>query len=104
MNPFYEEVYALVAKIPYGKVVSYSQISWYLGKMNQARAVGRAMKLSPSDLPAHRVVKADGVLVGASAEDRRAALMAEGILFKPNGRVDMKACSWQIPAADLEQH
>lgn len=103
MNPFYEAVYAVVANVPYGKVVSYSQISWHLGKLNQARAVGRAMKYSPSHLPAHRVVRADGVLVGPSAEARRAALIAEGVLFKANGSVDMKACSWQIPATDLEQ-
>ena len=47
MNPFYEEVYALARQIPFGKVVSYSQIAWKLGQINGARAVGRAMRLSP---------------------------------------------------------
>ena len=32
MNPFYEEVYRFVKKIPYGKVASYSQIAWALGR------------------------------------------------------------------------
>ena len=49
MNPFYEEVYALARQIPFGKVVSYSQIAWKLGQINGARAVGRAMRLSPQD-------------------------------------------------------
>ncbi|MFU7537504.1 MGMT family protein, partial [Enterococcus casseliflavus] len=52
MNPFYEEVYALARQIPFGKVVSYSQIAWKLGQINGARAVGRAMRLSPQDVPA----------------------------------------------------
>jgi methylated-DNA-protein-cysteine methyltransferase-like protein len=60
MNPFYEDVYRIVQQIPTGKVASYSQIAWALGKMNGARAVGRAMKSCPAALPAHRVVRADG--------------------------------------------
>ena len=96
MNPFYEEVYALARQIPFGKVVSYSQIAWNLGQINGARAVGRAMRLSPQDVPAHRVVRADGVLVGPSANVRKAALVDEGVVFKASGRIDMKACSWSM--------
>ncbi len=40
------------------------------------------MRLSPQDVPAHRVVRADGVLVGPSANVRKAALVDEGVVFK----------------------
>lgn len=94
MNPFYEEVYRFVKKIPYGKVASYSQIAWALGRLNGARAVGRAMKYCPESLPAHRVVRADGEIVGFTAVERKQRLLAEGIVFKTNGKIDMKQCSW----------
>lgn len=86
MNPFYEEVYRFVKKIPYGKVASYSQIAWALGRLNGARAVGRAMKYCPESLPAHRVVRADGEIVGFTAVERKQRLLAEGIVFKTNGK------------------
>lgn len=95
MNPFYEEVYAIVKQIPYGKVASYSQISWMLGRLNSARLVGRAMRECPDGLPAHRVVRSDGIVSGENAENRKALLLAEGVLFKSNGRIDMKQCSWK---------
>lgn len=94
MNPFYEEVYRFVKKIPYGKVASYSQIAWALGRLNGARAVGLAMKYCPESLPAHRVVRADGEIVGFTAVERKQRLLAEGIVFKTNGKIDMKQCSW----------
>jgi methylated-DNA-protein-cysteine methyltransferase-like protein len=95
MNPFYEDVYRIVQQIPTGKVASYSQIAWALGKMNGARAVGRAMKSCPAALPAHRVVRADGEIVGFTAVERKQQLLAEGVIFKPNGKIDMKQCSWR---------
>lgn len=51
MNPFYEEVYALARQIPFGKVVSYSQIAWKLGQINGARASRSSDALEPSGCP-----------------------------------------------------
>lgn len=95
LNPFYEEVYALVSQIPYGKVVSYGQIAWMLGRPHGAREVGRAMRLCPEYLPYQRVVMADGSITGGmSADIRKALLDAEGVTFLSDGRVDMKSCRW----------
>jgi len=93
MNPFYEQVYAIVEQIPYGKVVSYGQIAWMLGRPRSAREVGRAMRCCPEHLPWQRVVMADGSIAGGMHADmRKAMLKAEGVAFLPNGRVDMELC------------
>ena len=91
MNPFFEQVYAVVEKIPYGKVVSYSQIARMLGRPRAAREVGWAMRVCPEGLPWQRVVMADGSITGGVyAELRRALLEDEGVTFLPDGRVDME--------------
>lgn len=67
MNDFYEKVYAVVRKIPKGKVVSYGDIAEFIGTRGSARTVGYAMNnahnVSPS-VPAHRVVNRNGLLTG----------------------------------------
>jgi len=91
MNKFYEQVYDLVGKIPYGKVTSYGQIAFLLGKPRAAREVGRAMYHCPDHLPWQRVVMADGTVAGGMyAEIRKALLESEGVTFLPDGRVDME--------------
>lgn len=92
---FFTQVYDIVEQIPHGKVVSYGQIAYMLGRPRAAREVGRAMRFCPKDLPWQRVVMADGsIATGGSPEIRRAFLEAEGVLFLPDGRVDMAACRW----------
>lgn len=92
---FFERVYSEVAKIPYGRVASYSQIARMIGSPRAARQVGWAMRRCPDGLPWHRVVMADGTITGgAFAGRRRAALMEEGVKFSDDGRVDMRACRW----------
>ena len=91
MNPFFKQVYEVVERIPYGKVVSYSQIAWMLGRPRGARQVGWAMRCCPEHLPWQRVVKADGTIAGGMhSAIRRGMLEAEGVVFLPDGRVDMK--------------
>lgn len=67
MNDFYEKVYAIVRKIPKGKVVSYGDIAEFIGTRGSARTVGYAMNnahnVSPT-VPAHRVVNRNGLLTG----------------------------------------
>jgi methylated-DNA-protein-cysteine methyltransferase-like protein len=96
MNPFYEQIYGIVEQIPYGKVVSYSQIARMLGRPRAAREVGRAMRCCPDGLPWQRVVMKDGTITGGFYADmRRAILETEDITFLPDGRVDMDLCRWQ---------
>ena len=93
MNPFYEQVYAIVGQIPYGKVISYGQIARLLGHPRGARQVGRAMRHCPDHLPWQRVVMADGTVTGGMFSDiRKGLLEAEGVAFLPDGRVDMHLC------------
>ena len=95
-NPFFEQVYAVVAQIPAGKVVSYGQIAKILGKPNGSREVGWAMRNCPEGLPWQRVVMQDGsIAAGEYASMRKSLLEEEGVPFLPDGRVDMKKCRWE---------
>lgn len=94
-NSFFQQVYRLTMQIPYGKVISYGQIARTLGRPHAAREVGWAMRCCPPEVPWQRVVKVDGSVVGGDFSNiRRAMLEAEGVIFLPDGRVDMKACQW----------
>lgn len=62
---FFEKVYVVVRKIPFGRVTSYGAIANYLGASRSARMVGYAMNSSHGkDVPAHRVVNRKGLLTG----------------------------------------
>jgi len=64
---FFEKVYEVVRKIPYGRVTTYGAIAEYLGSKGSARMVGWAMNQSHSQqeaVPAHRVVNRKGLLTG----------------------------------------
>lgn len=97
---FYERVYAVVEKIPKGKVATYGQIAMILGNPNASRAVGYALHNAPSQrsLPCHRVVNRKGELapgaIFGKQEFQRDLLLAEGILFDINGLIDMERCIW----------
>ncbi|NLY45042.1 MAG: methylated-DNA--[protein]-cysteine S-methyltransferase [Tissierella sp.] len=96
MGQFFTEVYHIVEQIPYGKVVSYGQIAYMLGRPHAAREVGRAMRFCPEYLPWHRVVMADGsIAAGGMSEIRRGILKSEGVPFLQDGRVDISICRWK---------
>jgi methylated-DNA-protein-cysteine methyltransferase-like protein len=92
-DSFFRSVYEVVARIPYGKVVSYGDVAKAVGYPNRARFVGFAMRVCPEELPWHRVVMADGSIAGGEwTPIRRMLLEREGVPFLPDGRVDMNAC------------
>lgn len=96
MNAFFEQVYDIVAVIPYGKVVSYGQIARKLGSPRSARMVGWAMARCPEGLPWHRVIKNDGSISrGVMADLCHDLLADEGVSFLPDGRVDMEIFRWE---------
>ena len=95
MNPFFQQVYDIVAQIPPGRATSYGQIARMLGRPRAAREVGWAMRCCPEGLPWQRVVMADGSIAGGPyAEIRRALLEDEGAAFRADGRVDLRLCGW----------
>ncbi|MCL2360370.1 MAG: MGMT family protein [Defluviitaleaceae bacterium] len=93
MNQFYADIYDIVRKIPKGQVISYGYIAKLLGRPRNAREVGRAMRICPEDIPWQRVVMADGSITGGMFADMRKALLeSEGVVFLPDGRVNMAEC------------
>jgi len=66
-HTFFEKVYKVVKKVPYGRVTTYGAIAEYIGTRGSARMVGWAMNASHTEtqnVPAHRVVNRAGVLTG----------------------------------------
>lgn len=65
-NSFFEKVYAVVCKIPQGKVTTYGNIAKKIGSPGASRMVGWAMNACAGrdDIPAHRVVNRNGLLTG----------------------------------------
>ena len=65
-TPFMRRVWAELCTIPYGETRSYKDIAVAIGQPGAARAVGMANNRNPIALliPCHRVIGADGRLVG----------------------------------------
>ncbi len=65
-NEFETSVWDLLRQIPFGVMWSYGEMAHRLGDPGAARAVGRANNQNPITIivPCHRVVGADGTLVG----------------------------------------
>lgn len=63
---FMKQVWAALCEIPYGKTASYKDIAEKIGRPKAARAVGLANNRNPIPIiiPCHRVIGADGSLVG----------------------------------------
>ena len=88
---FFEAVYEVVTRIPYGRITSYGAIAEFLGLRGSARMVGWAMNASHTsryNLPAHRVVNRNGLLSGKyhfdGPEVMRELLESEGIRIENN--------------------
>jgi methylated-DNA-protein-cysteine methyltransferase related protein len=82
MKRFHAAVYALVRRVPRGRVVTYGQIAARLGYPRAARAVGQAMRDCPPTLPWHRVVNARG---GISLRGNVGSMLTQRILLEQEG-------------------
>lgn len=91
---FNEKVWAMTARIPAGKVVTYGDIARKLKTPGAARAVGNALNKNPfaPEVPCHRVVGSDGSLTGFAGglDKKRKLLEGEGVALKGE-RVDLQA-------------
>ena len=91
-----EAVYAIVAQIPRGRVLTYGAIARLAGYPNHSRLVGRVMRGAPDGLlPCHRVVSASGRLA-PHFPAQASLLAAEGVRLSPSGKVPLKTYLWQI--------
>lgn len=97
---FAAQVFAIVSRVPIGRVTTYGDIAHALGDPRGARQVGWAIAGSPDglDVPFHRVVNREGFLSGGWAfghpEIMKQRLVAEGVPFRDEYTVDIKRCRW----------
>lgn len=98
----YQHIYAVVSRIPRGRVATYGQIAQLAGIPRQPRSVGYALSAldDSSPIPWHRVVNAAGQISRRSGshgmEDlQRIRLEREGVAFDGNGRVRLAEAQWQ---------
>jgi len=95
---FKERVYALVAQIPSGRVMTYGQIAAICGEPRAAWEVGQIAHSGPTDLPWQRVVsKQGGLAVGwphGGQEAHKAVLEAEGVAVDADYKVDVVHLQW----------
>ena len=100
-SPNYERIYAIVRRIPRGRVATYGQVAELAGLEGHARQVGYAMHALPAknNVPWHRVINANGEVSprtsGDSHELQRMLLEAEGVEFDLKGRCDLKKYRWK---------
>lgn len=76
--PFDVEVAKVVRAIPRGAVLSYGDVARRAGAPRAARAVARALSRQHG-LPWWRVIRADGTLAEAVADEQARLLRAEGV-------------------------
>lgn len=75
---FHDEVLRELARVPYGRTVTYGELARKVGRPRAARAIGTAMNRNPIPivLPCHRVVGSNGSLTGyAGGLDRKLKLL-----------------------------
>ena len=82
---FNRRVLGELVRVPYGEVVTYGELAARAARPRAARAVGTVMNRNPLPivLPCHRVVGANGKLVGygGGLERKEALLRLEGALL-----------------------
>ena len=100
----WEKYYAVIRRIPRGKVATYGQIARLSGRPRHARQVGYALFALPegSRVPWHRVVNAAGRLsvgkVSSGGDLRQQFLLErEGVVFLA-GKIDLARYGWSAGA------
>lgn len=96
----YDRVYAVVRRVPRGRVATYGQVARLAGLVNGARQAGYALHaLRPhTAVPWHRVLNAAGrISLGdvAGSVTQRLLLEREGVRFDAAGRVDLSRFQWK---------
>ncbi|MBU6452344.1 MAG: MGMT family protein [Cyanobacteria bacterium REEB67] len=115
-TPF-NQVYAIVQKIPRGKVLTYGEISRLMDKRLSAAAVGWAMRALPAEtgkkgqngqnypfnshnVPWHRVINSRGQVSTNNEPNipsglQQSLLEAEGIVFDSAGTINLESYLWR---------
>ena len=103
---FYDQVYAVVRRIPRGKVTSYGRVAQMLGRPRAARAVGYALNAlkDKGDQPAYatipwqRVVNSQGRISIVNREHgaqyQAELLREEGVIVSQDLRINLDVYLW----------
>ena len=95
-GPF-ARVWAIVERVPRGRVVTYGQLAEMIDRRLSPVGVGWAIRAAPASVPWHRVVNSRGTI----STDRqhpgrqRALLEAEGVRFDAEGTIDLERAGWR---------
>ena len=99
---FFDKVYKITRKIPFGKVSTYGAVARHIGSPQAARMVGWALNKCGSQkefVPAHRVVNRNGLLTGkqhfANFNTMIELLESEGIKIVDNQIIDFEKHLWK---------
>ena len=98
----WQRIYAVVRRIPRGRVATYGQVAEQAGLPGHARQVGYALHALPahSSVPWQRVVNAKGEIslrggAAGSGLPQRFRLEAEGVRFDERGRISLERFGWR---------
>lgn len=97
----YQRIYAVVRKVPRGRVATYGQVAALAGLAGHARQAGYALYALPpaTAVPWHRVINARGAISlrgpGGDGIHQRLLLEAEGVEFDARGRVNLSRYQWR---------
>ena len=98
----YDRIYAVVRRIPKGRVATYGQVAELAKLAGHARQVGYALHALQRDdrgVPWQRVLNAQGRPSPRSEpggdQIQRQILELEGIVFDARGRVDLECYRWR---------
>ena len=97
----FAKIYAVIQRIPQGRVATYGQVAALAGLPRRARLVGAALRNTPEDLslPWQRVINAQGTVsrrsgLGVEEGYQRHLLEEEGVRFDERGRIDLERYRW----------
>ena len=97
-----QRIYAVVRRIPRGRVATYGQVARLANLPGQARLVGYALSAleDGSRIPWHRVVNARGAISlrrdgGPMATVQRLRLERERVRFDGQGRIRLEDFRWR---------
>lgn len=95
-----QKVYTLLAKVPRGRVTTYSELAKAAGIRNGQRAIGRIMSKNPypSIIPCHRVVKSTGQIGGYAygTNIKENMLTIEGVSIRDEKIADMNQTMYRF--------
>ena len=99
----YARIYAVVRRVPKGRVTTYGNVARIAGLAGHARQVGYALAALPAgtSVPWHRIINAQGKLSlerdgRSSGTTQRIRLVREGVIVNAGGRVSLARFGWRI--------